>query len=72
LSLLIDLRKVDFPQPDGPMSAVTDRGGTFIVMALSACFLPYQNEKSRASMLPIVSWLAEGATGATAVIRTVP
>ena len=78
LSLLIDLRNVDLPQPDGPMSAVTERGGTFIEMLLSACFFPYQKEKSRASMVPTVFVPDAGgdaagrATGATAVIRTVP
>ena len=72
LSLLIDLRNVDLPQPDGPISAVTDRGGTFIEMLLSACFFPYQNEKARASMVPRVSAAAGAATGARAVIRTVP
>jgi hypothetical protein len=72
LSLLIDLRNVDLPQPDGPISAVTDRGGTAIEMFLSACFFPYQNEKSRASMVPIVSGALVGTTtGATAIIRTV-
>src|SRR6266550_6660457 len=62
LSLLIDLRNVDLPQPDGPMRAVTDRGGTAIEMFLSACFFPYQKEKSRASMVPSVSGGVAGAT----------
>jgi hypothetical protein len=76
---LIDLRNVDLPQPDGPIRAVTDLGGTFKEMLLSACFFPYQKEKSRASMEPTVSVAAAGAgtrdtgaAGAVAVIRTVP
>jgi len=29
---LIDRRKVDFPQPDGPISAVTDLGSMTMLM----------------------------------------
>jgi len=42
----MDLSNVDFPHPEGPMSAVTERGGTAIETFLSACFFPYQKEKS--------------------------
>jgi hypothetical protein len=70
LSRLIERRNVDLPHPDGPMSAVTARGGMDIVMFLSACFFPYQNEKSRASIVPIAVADRLGA-GAVAVIRTV-
>ena len=53
------------------MSAVTERGGTAIEMFFSACFFPYQNEKSRASMLPMASAATGLGVAATAVIRTV-
>ena len=49
---LIERRKVDFPQPDGPISAVIERGGMSTVMSKSACFSPYQNENSRAASVP--------------------
>ena len=42
---LIERRNVDFPQPDGPMSAVMARGAMARSMSNSACFSPYQNEK---------------------------
>ena len=38
-------RRVDLPQPDGPMNAVTCRSGMSIEMSKSACLLPYQKEK---------------------------
>ena len=41
---LSERRKVDLPQPDGPISATTDRSGMFSEMSQSACFLPYQND----------------------------
>src|SRR5689334_13358318 len=70
---LIDLRNVDFPQPDGPISAVTERGGTASEMLCSACFFPYQNEKFFASIDPEAAGAVRRAgAGATAVIRTVP
>src|SRR6476661_7272276 len=73
LSRLIERRKVDLPQPEGPMSAVTERGGTASEILWSACFFPYQNENSFASIEPIDSPVVagRGAAGATAVIRTV-
>src|SRR5688572_29899601 len=46
---LIERRNVDFPQPDGPISAVIERGDIARSMSYSACFFPYQNEKARAS-----------------------
>ena len=71
----MERRKVDFPHPEGPIKAVTERGGTAIEMLLSACFFPYQNEKSRASMVPPGLTFVRGAElagdGASAVIQTV-
>jgi len=36
----IDRRNVDFPQPEGPMSAVTPRSGILISMSRNACVSP--------------------------------
>jgi hypothetical protein len=55
LSRFMERRNVDFPQPDGPMRAVTALGGIDMVMLLSACFLPYQKEKARESIVPAAS-----------------
>jgi hypothetical protein len=49
---LIERRKVDFPQPDGPMRAVIARGRIESVMSNRACFSPYQNEKCLALIVP--------------------
>ena len=49
---LIDRRKVDLPHPEGPISAVMDRGGMSTVMSNSACFSPYQNENCVAASDP--------------------
>src|SRR4028119_2204357 len=46
---LMERRKVLFPHPDGPISAVTFRSGMVSEMSLSARVLPYQNEKYAAS-----------------------
>ncbi len=43
-SRLIERRKVDFPQPDGPIIAVTALGLASTLMSNSACLAPYQNE----------------------------
>jgi hypothetical protein len=43
---LIHRRKVDFPQPEGPMSAVTRWWGQSRLMDLRAWKSPYQHEKS--------------------------
>ena len=40
----MERRKVDLPHPDGPISAVMDRGGISTEISKSACFSPYQNE----------------------------
>ncbi len=37
---LMQRRKVDLPQPEGPMKAVTERAGMSIVTLLSARFSP--------------------------------
>jgi hypothetical protein len=49
---LIDRKNVDFPQPDGPMSAITLRGSAATVISNNACFSPYQNEKLSAETRP--------------------
>ncbi len=41
---LSERRNVDFPQPDGPISAITDRSGMVKETSNNACFLPYQND----------------------------
>ena len=41
---LSERRNVDLPQPDGPISAMTEHSGMFSEMSNSACFLPYQND----------------------------
>jgi hypothetical protein len=50
---LIDRRKVDFPQPEGPINAVTLRGGAVSEMSNSACFDPYQNENLSVLRRPV-------------------
>src|SRR4030095_3597961 len=52
LSRLMDRRNVDFPQPDGPMRAVTARGGIVTDTSYNACFAPYQNENLLAEIVP--------------------
>src|SRR3954453_16016933 len=37
-------RKVDLPQPEGQIKAVTERSGTSRPMSNSACLEPYQND----------------------------
>ena len=44
-------RNVDLPQPEGPISARTERSGTSSVMSYSACVLPYQKDRLRTSNL---------------------
>ena len=48
----MERRKVDFPHPEGPMSAVIERAGIVRVMLLRACFFAYQKEKSVEVMVP--------------------
>src|SRR5206468_552398 len=38
-------KNVDLPQPDGPMSAVTERSGISTEMSHRACLSPYQNDR---------------------------
>src|SRR5579884_2689499 len=45
---LMQRRKVDFPQPDGPISAVTLFSSKSSVTSRIASFLPYQAETSSA------------------------
>src|SRR5262245_46793117 len=40
-------RNVDLPQPDGPISAITDRSGISSEMSNRACLSPYQNDRLR-------------------------
>src|SRR5512137_917334 len=40
------LRKVDLPQPEGPINAVTIFSGIFIEMFFKARFVPYLSDKS--------------------------
>src|SRR5579871_4779580 len=40
-------RNVDFPQPDGPISAQTEFSGIVSVILNSACVRLYQNDRSR-------------------------
>src|SRR5262245_25754499 len=44
-------RNVDLPQPEGPISAMTDRSAIFRVMSNRACRGPYQKERLRTSNL---------------------
>ncbi len=39
-SRLIERNSVDFPHPDGPMNAVTERAGMVRFTSKSACFSP--------------------------------
>ena len=43
------LRKVDLPQPEGPMRAVTWRAGMSMSTSWSAWWLPYQRLRPRIS-----------------------
>src|SRR4051812_11906305 len=74
LSRFMERKKVDLPQPDGPISAVTARGRTAREMLCSACFFPYQKEKFFASIEPTEDAMGTGreGAGATMVIRTAP
>src|SRR5205823_5147841 len=56
---------VDFPQPDGPISAVTARGGTESLIPASACFAPYQalppwRSKTGATVVPSAGTAVSG------------
>jgi hypothetical protein len=42
-------RKVDLPQPDGPINAITERSGMVSVTSKSACDSPYQKFSPRTS-----------------------
>src|SRR5262249_2879525 len=44
-------RNVDLPQPEGPISAITDRSGIDSPMSNRACFSPYQNDRLRTENL---------------------
>ena len=62
---LIERSNVDLPQPDGPMNAVTIvRGATRSEMSKSACFSPYQNEKSRSDEAVRRCGIERGGRGA--------
>jgi hypothetical protein len=71
-SRLIDRRNVDFPQPDGPISAVTARGETARSMSSRAWFFPYQKLNCWAAIEPSAGRLPAGVRrrgSATALIR---
>ena len=63
---LTDRSKVDLPQPDGPIRAVTCRAGTVRLMSESAWFGPYQKENSRASSATTCGFDASDASRAAA------
>ena len=71
LSRLMERRKVDFPHPDGPMSAVTSRGAMARLMSNSACVFPYQKLKPSTSMVPPCWGAATSGDVAVALIRNV-
>jgi hypothetical protein len=48
----MERRSVDFPHPEGPMSAVTARGWISSVTSCSAWVWPYQKEKRSIAMAP--------------------
>ncbi len=58
---LSERRNVDLPQPDGPISATTDRSGMVSEMSQSACFVPYQNDIPLTTNLVRTPGLAEGS-----------
>ena len=47
-----DLRKVDFPHPEGPIKAVMLRSSISIFISFKACVLPYQ----RHSSFTVITW----------------
>src|SRR3990172_2744734 len=51
-------RKVDLPQPDGPMRAVTCRSISSMDTPLTAAFSPYRMERSRVCILARASLLS--------------
>src|SRR5438874_12364736 len=42
-------KKVDLPQPDGPIKATTEHSGIVSETSYRACVSPYQNERLRTS-----------------------
>src|SRR5512140_3719279 len=59
-------RNVDFPQPDGPMSAVTCRSGSASDTRFTAALAPYEMVRSRASIFGVAA-----GTGARAGVMSV-
>ena len=56
---------VDLPQPEGPITAVTDRGWATMLMSRRAWFAPNHAERPETSMRrpsPISSFGAAGST----------
>ena len=64
----MERRKVDLPHPDGPISAVIDRGWITTSISCSACLDPYQNENFLALIAP-GCWCMEDAAPARAAGR---
>src|SRR5262245_1863106 len=56
-------RKVDLPQPDGPMMAVTARGGIVRLMPRTARNDAYQTSRPSMAISPLVPTGAGGAAG---------
>ena len=73
---LIERRNVDFPQPDGPISAVTARGGTARLISNERLLLPVPERELLALRSCRSVERRRRSTGVaralTAVIRTVP
>src|SRR6185437_5924814 len=65
-------RKVDLPQPDGPMIAVTARGGMVRLTPLTARNAPYQTSRPSITIWPSDAWDAPccGACVASSGSRT--
>src|SRR5262245_5593843 len=47
-------RKVDLPQPDGPIRAITEHSGMVSEMSHRACLGPYQKLRPRTTNLALV------------------
>src|SRR5262245_15924519 len=48
-------RKVDLPQPDGPIRAITEHSGMISEMSHRACLGPYQKFRLRTANLAFVA-----------------
>ena len=64
---LMQRRKVDLPQPDGPMKAVTSLVAMSISTSNSACFGPYQRLTLR--VVTLGSGLVEASVASAEVAK---